>query len=66
MDARANLAVRAEIKSYYIFMRETLVRKSIYDQFTTGITQDEIINADASKVSWKAKSKCEDSLLKQR
>ena len=51
-----NLAMWAKSKSYYIIMRETLACKSIYDQFTTRTTVDKIINENASKAPWKAKS----------
>ena len=32
---RQNTVEQVEIKSYYVIMRETLVHKNIYDQFTT-------------------------------
>ena len=51
-----NLAEWVEIKSYYIIMREILVHKSIYDDLTRIATVDEIINANTSKVPWKAKN----------
>ena len=53
---RRNQAERQEIMSYYVITRETLAHKSISDQFTTTTTVDEIINANALEVRWKAKS----------
>ena len=49
-----NLAEWAEMKSYYIITRETLVHKSIYDHLIRLVTVDEIINVNASKAPWKA------------
>ena len=43
-----------------------MARKSIYNQFTTTTTIDEIRNANASKVSWTAESECERLPLMQR
>ena len=60
------MAAWEEIKSYYIIMRETLVRKSIYDQFSTTTTVDEIINMNTWKEPQKAKSERERSQLTQR
>ena len=53
---RRNPAERAEIKSYYVIMRETLVHKSIYNHLTRLTTVDKIINTNALKAPWKAKS----------
>ena len=50
-----NLAEWVEI-SHYINMRETLVRKSIYDHLTRMVTVDDIINVNASKAPWEAKN----------
>ena len=48
-DIVANPAAWTEIKSYCVSMRETLVRKNIYNIFTTTTTVDNTINAHASK-----------------
>ena len=53
---KQNPAELAEIKSYYIIMRETLVRKRLYHHLTRMVTGDEIINTNASKAPWKAKN----------
>ena len=53
---RRNLAEWAEIKSYYVIMRETLAHKSIYDHLTRIATVDEIINVNASKVPQEAQN----------
>ena len=49
-----NPAELAEIKSYYIIMRETLAHKSTYDHLIKIETVDKIINANASKAPQKA------------
>ena len=56
MVIRANLAEQAESKYYYVITRETLASKSIYNQFTTKTTVDEIINTNVSKAPQEAKS----------
>ena len=53
---RQNPAEWADIKSYYVITRETLVHKSIYDHLTRTSTVDEIINVNASKVPWNVKN----------
>ena len=50
-----NPAEQAEIKSYYIIIRETLAHKSIYDHLTRMATVDKIINVNASKAPREAK-----------
>ena len=42
----ANMAAQMEITSFYVILRETLVHKSIYGQFTMTTTVDRIINAN--------------------